>query len=124
MIDVFFVFKQKTAYEMRISDWSSDVWLFRSDALLRPALFLVAPRAAEGDVEAVEVERLLQSLGLPHVGVQGAMVEGIDPARLRLGVLVDDEVHAAFGRHAVAQLVHRLELPRRDRKSTRLNSSH
>src|SRR3546814_1167239 len=23
--DVFFVFKQKTAYEMRISDWSSDV---------------------------------------------------------------------------------------------------
>src|SRR3546814_10337654 len=24
-IDVFFFFKQKTAYEMRISDWSSDV---------------------------------------------------------------------------------------------------
>src|SRR3546814_1113859 len=24
-IDVFFLFKQKTAYEMRISDWSSDV---------------------------------------------------------------------------------------------------
>src|SRR3546814_4813801 len=27
---MFFFFKQKTAYEMRISDWSSDVWLFRS----------------------------------------------------------------------------------------------
>src|SRR3546814_4059051 len=27
---VFFFFKQKTAYEMRISDWSSDVLLFRS----------------------------------------------------------------------------------------------
>src|SRR3546814_4835460 len=26
----FFFFKQKTAYEMRISDWSSDVLLFRS----------------------------------------------------------------------------------------------
>src|SRR3546814_8977569 len=25
MFDVFFFFKQKTAYEMRISDWSSDV---------------------------------------------------------------------------------------------------
>src|SRR3546814_7052719 len=24
---VFICFKQKTAYEMRISDWSSDVWL-------------------------------------------------------------------------------------------------
>src|SRR3546814_10008970 len=29
MLYVFF-FKQKTAYEMRISDWSSDVVLFRS----------------------------------------------------------------------------------------------
>src|SRR3546814_1751213 len=29
----FFFFKQKTAYEMRISDWSSDV-LFRSDLLI------------------------------------------------------------------------------------------
>src|SRR3546814_19965380 len=48
------------------------------DALRRPALLLVAPRAAEGDIEAVEVERLLQSLGLPHVGVQGAMVERVD----------------------------------------------
>src|SRR3546814_9120417 len=28
--DVFFFFKQKTAYELRISDWSSDVVLFRS----------------------------------------------------------------------------------------------
>src|SRR3546814_14225810 len=27
----FFFFKQKTAYEMRISDWSSDVVLFRSE---------------------------------------------------------------------------------------------
>src|SRR3546814_9732392 len=45
------------------------------DALLRPALLLVAPRAAEGDIEAVEVERLLQSLGLPHVGVQGRSEE-------------------------------------------------
>src|SRR3546814_8284953 len=29
---LFFFFKQKTAYEMRISDWSSDVLLFRSQA--------------------------------------------------------------------------------------------
>src|SRR3546814_9416903 len=30
MYSRFFVFKQKTAYEMRISDWSSDVCSFRS----------------------------------------------------------------------------------------------
>src|SRR3546814_5661058 len=28
----FFFFKQKTAYEMRISDWSSDVCFFRADS--------------------------------------------------------------------------------------------
>src|SRR3546814_4210361 len=31
----FFFFNQKTAYEMRISDWSSDVWLFRSSRYCR-----------------------------------------------------------------------------------------
>src|SRR3546814_6703395 len=36
MFCVFFFFKQKTAYEMRISDWSSDVC--SSDLSLRPAL--------------------------------------------------------------------------------------
>src|SRR3546814_6884530 len=33
----FFFFKQKTAYEMRISDWSSDVC---SSDLVRPKLFV------------------------------------------------------------------------------------
>src|SRR3546814_5022009 len=34
---VFFFFKQKTAYEMRISDWSSDVCSSDLVALLSPA---------------------------------------------------------------------------------------
>src|SRR3546814_4697561 len=40
-IVLFFFFKQKTAYEMRISDWSSDVCssdLSRRDAVARPRL--------------------------------------------------------------------------------------
>src|SRR3546814_6473752 len=32
---LFFFFKQKTAYEMRISDWSSDVCSFRSHVVRR-----------------------------------------------------------------------------------------
>src|SRR3546814_17773673 len=36
---VFFFFKQKTAYEMRISDWSSDVCSSDLDSVLR-AVFL------------------------------------------------------------------------------------
>src|SRR3546814_4501859 len=38
MLCVFFFFKQKTAYEMRISDWSSDVC---SSDLMPPALLEV-----------------------------------------------------------------------------------
>src|SRR3546814_8297121 len=44
MVDVFFFFKQKTAYEMRSSDWSSDVC--SSD--LAP-LGLAGGAAGEGD---------------------------------------------------------------------------
>ena len=48
----------------------------REDPLLGPAHLLVAPGAAEGEVEAAGVERLLQPLGLPELGVQRrAMVE-------------------------------------------------
>src|SRR3546814_6262398 len=41
---MFFFFKQKTAYEMRISDWSSDVC--SSDLLRRPALQKPLPPAS------------------------------------------------------------------------------
>src|SRR3546814_2252572 len=39
MIFYFFFFKQKTAYEMRISDWSSDVC--SSDLLLLPCALMI-----------------------------------------------------------------------------------
>src|SRR3546814_2812758 len=41
---IFFFFKQKTAYEMRISDWSSDVCSSDLAALLTPTAVL-PPRA-------------------------------------------------------------------------------
>src|SRR3546814_6261314 len=50
MVVVFFFFKQKTAYEMRISDWSSDVC---SSDLLLPS------QGQKGRLEDREVERLL-----------------------------------------------------------------
>ena len=86
----------------------------REHPLLGPRLLLVAPRAAEREVEAVLVERLLQPLGLPHVGVhRGAVVERVDAELDALGVLVHEQVDAQLGGHAaVAELVHLLELPR------------
>ena len=59
-------------------------------------LFLVAPRAAEGRIEAVLVQRLLQRLGLHHVGVQRASrgSNGLMPSLHALLVDVDDQVEA------------------------------
>src|SRR3546814_4081364 len=51
VIDFFFFFKQKTAYELRISDWSSDVC--SSDLIvqrLRPSYFPFTEPSAEVDV--------------------------------------------------------------------------
>src|SRR3546814_1016394 len=58
----FFFFKQKTAYEMRISDWSSDVCssdlllsrnrvvLYRCLRRIHLALFLLSAASAAGDL--------------------------------------------------------------------------
>src|SRR3546814_1840091 len=63
----FFFFKQKTAYEMRISDWSSDVC--SSDLRLRPALgcaiALVSGRRLE------DVDQLFAPLKLAAAGLHG-----------------------------------------------------
>jgi hypothetical protein len=57
--------------------------------------------------------RLLQSLGLPQVGVHAAVIERVDPARQRLGIAVDQQFHSRRRRRPLAQFVHRLELPSR-----------
>src|SRR3546814_5585324 len=66
VIFVFFFFKQKTAYEMRISDWSSDVC--SSD--LREAR---GDNAAATDAEALaaEVETALKAHALIDDGTDG-----------------------------------------------------
>src|SRR3546814_9533109 len=64
-----FFFKQKTAYEMRISDWSSDVC---SSDLARALREVYAALAADGSTAAVE-DRLLDFdefndlVGLPEL---------------------------------------------------------
>jgi hypothetical protein len=86
----------------------------REHALLGAAGFLVAPRATEGGVEAVSVERLSQGFGLHHVGVGGGCeIEWVDAASQTLFVHVHDEVGVALGRDLVAKLVHFAEFPGR-----------
>src|SRR3546814_9989033 len=79
---VVFFFKQKTAYEMRISDWSSDVC--SSDLLLDPCLHLAF---RQGALEAVD--RL-------------AVAEGIDRGN-RLDLELLRQLRAAVDRKSVVE---------------------
>src|SRR3546814_6181095 len=56
---VFFFFKQKTAYEMRISDWSSDVCSSDLVAKIHPGSFRLDEHLRErGGIAEAEVEPL------------------------------------------------------------------
>src|SRR3546814_7745139 len=103
---VFFFFKQKTAYEMRISDWSSDVC--SSDLFNGARVGEFRQRAAaELDGKAAQPGGV-NGVGL--VGRNGAAGRG------KVGEAVGEAQPVGKG-----PLLARLD---RDRKSTRLNSSH
>src|SRR3546814_2619052 len=55
---LFFFFKQKTAYEMRISDWSSDVCSSDLHTRIEEEIFYPAPRGKieEDDLDEAYVE--------------------------------------------------------------------
>src|SRR3546814_2321874 len=98
--DVFF-FKQKTAYEMRISDWSSDVC--SSDLTQRNAV-----------VVACDVGRYGQ-----HPAFESSNRAGVVTQAINSGMhVVDTFAHGltGVGRFHPCDAI--------DRKSTRLNSSH
>src|SRR3546814_6816622 len=115
----FFFFKQKTAYEMRISDWSSDVC--SSDLGAVPGHDrIVADRGdrrtihrAAGDLPVVRVHGRQRAPGAvfqPRDMDVADLVDGAVAIRQQRPARGDRDVGAA----AVAE----------DRKSTRLNSSH
>src|SRR3546814_3581486 len=102
----FFFFKQKTAYEMRISDWSSDVCssdLAGADLAGQRHLgdAGVAGQRLAGLGEALH--HVEDAVGQPGLGVDLRQLQRAE--RGQLGRLED---------HGIAA----------DRKSTRLNSSH
>src|SRR3546814_4618217 len=120
----FVLFKQKTAYEMRISDWSSDVC--SSD------LGIVDEDADRKDQreQADAVDRVAHAVGGEH-GEQDrrgnddrrdrrlAPADGATDER-RDGNRADAEVEEQL----VRLLVRRLAVVARGRQSTRMNASH
>src|SRR3546814_7725402 len=86
----FFFVKQKTAYEMRISDWSSDVCSSDLDVEERAQLF-----------GAARVAQLAQRLRLDLANALAGDVELLaDFFQRVVGVHVDAEAHAQYFRFA------------------------
>src|SRR3546814_6454687 len=122
---VFFFFKQKTAYEMRISDWSSDVC---SSDLLAAALaalvlwhlytyYTYAPQTRAGKIRAAVVPLAADVSGRDEeVHVRDNQV-----VRKRELLFTIDRVRL---RNALAPAEAAVAVTRADRKRTRLNSSH
>src|SRR3546814_4378089 len=110
LVCCFCFFKQKTAYEMRISDWSSDVC---SSDLERPLLFIKARPSARLSEDAMRthLSARLDRWCMPDV------IEFVEDLPLGATGKVDKKQLRARSSATEGQ-------EKADRKSTRLNSSH
>src|SRR3546814_6013141 len=114
----FFFFKQKTAYEMRISDWSSDVCSSDLVDLAHVVMQQHIGGARRVDPEPGPDDAGAGEMGLHHLGLEVLVEEFADrhgPEADRLGHLALAEVVKALAE---------IQQFGEDRKSTRLNSSH
>src|SRR3546814_2001762 len=124
---LFFFFKQKTAYEMRISDWSSDVC--SSDLFKR---FIVdAEVLTEQSCDATALRCVLPGLDQlrsARVRARVKIVDRLDQNFDAVRACLREQLHVfdTFGqRRPLQQQLHcAAHRARGDRKSTSLNSSH
>src|SRR3546814_6986300 len=119
MACVFFFCKQKTAYEMRISDWSSDVCSSDLDQIVAGEARL---HEAAQVVDGYRRDALRRAVGGARIGMPGEqqLREGArgEPARIDRA---PRERHGDLAAHPL----HRFRVEARlDRRRTRLNSSH
>src|SRR3546814_2567969 len=117
MADVFFGFfcKQKTAYEMRISDWSSDVCSSDLLTLIGVLIFV--------DHDGVELTCPCPG----HLRITLERQKWLQNEVVEVHAIVFAHARFIFLEHFKVRLLQRLVFEaaaRTDRKSTRLNSSH
>src|SRR3546814_2897129 len=135
MFIVFFFFKQKTAYEMRISDWSSDVC--SSD--LRPGIVHRIDKDTSGLLVVAKTDKAHEGLATqfaahsidrryyaivsgrpsPLSGSVNAWIGRSSHDRKKMAAQ-----HEGRGKHAITHYAVREILNDADRKSRRMNSSH
>src|SRR3546814_5090187 len=116
-IVIFFFFKQKTAYEMRISDWSSDVCssdlkLDFVERMTRWSETLALPTLLVGDFNIAPLPS--------DVWGHKQLLKVVSHTPVEVDAL--DALRASNSWVDLGRYFH--PAPARDRKSTRLNSSH
>src|SRR3546814_4103643 len=122
-----FFFKQKTAYEMRISDWSSDVC--SSDLDLRQRVHAVGSRVDEDAARPCERPEMTLQLAHRLEGFVAGPVFGAahhaaqQLVEHRQGCVGQVFLKADAGCRQRRMSAQGIEFAK-DRKSTRLNSSH
>src|SRR3546814_6312511 len=117
---MFFFFKQRTAYELRISDWSSDVC--SSDLILRDSGKVSREALLGLDLHAAQDLDALRLRGARAVERFGEIADGVAAERHILDQS-QDPLAIFDGNIVLALHIFRPDRPE-DRKSTRLNSSH
>src|SRR3546814_6577868 len=115
-------FKQKTAYEMRISDWSSDVC---SSDLEGVAVDLELVLAVDVSLSIDAGEARLQREGYVAAFRDPQVLDAIKGGILgRIAVTYFEWANSAHTQLVVRWMLIDSEAAAADRKSTRLNSSH
>src|SRR3546814_7155336 len=108
---VFFFFKQKTAYEMRISDWSSDVCSSDLDAL-------------KNQIAMLNDETEVYNAAAYYVGVNKCTEDSKEAQKILDVLEAQKPFVATYNSDGTIDRLAAGEVLAQDRKSTRLNSSH
>src|SRR3546814_5287970 len=123
-----FFFKQKTAYEMRISDWSSDVCSSDLDRLGHSeGDGRTGRRPEDGDADRLDLDPELAAENIIVAGRAAERRQHGDRGQHRADQAADAVDAEHVERIVEAQLrldLHHEPAAGEDRKSTRLNSSH
>src|SRR3546814_2695189 len=118
-----FIFKQKTAYEVRISDWSSDVCSSDLTLAAFPGEIISGRVAVILPETQADSRTLTVRIELPNRGGRlrpGMFATVSFGGNTQPGLLVPSEALIRTGKRTLVMLA----FDKGDRKSTRLNSSH